>query len=151
MEPARATAGLSGLVFDNRFVRHLPADPDTRNSPRQVLASGYSWVTPAIVSKPKLVAYSRELAEELDLSPTACRSDEFARVFAGNRRLDGMQTYACCYGGHQFGSWAGQLGDGRAINLGEVVGSSGARWTLQLKGAGPTPYSRSADGLAVLR
>ena len=151
MEPARVTEGLSGLVFDNRFVRELPADPDTRNLPRQVLGASYSWVTPAIVVKPELVAYSRELGEELRLSVSACLSEKFARVFAGNRVLDGMETYACCYGGHQFGHWAGQLGDGRAINLGEVVGSSGARWTLQLKGAGPTPYSRSADGLAVLR
>jgi len=56
-----------------------------------------------------------------------------------------------CYGGHQFGNWAGQLGDGRAINLGEIVNKQNKHWTLQLKGAGPTPYSRSADGLAVLR
>lgn len=56
-----------------------------------------------------------------------------------------------CYGGHQFGSWAGQLGDGRAISLGEVVAGGGARWELQLKGAGKTPYSRFADGRAVLR
>lgn len=59
--------------------------------------------------------------------------------------------YAQCYGGHQFGMWAGQLGDGRAITLGEVLNSKGERWELQLKGAGKTPYSRFADGLAVLR
>ncbi len=75
----------------------------------------------------------------------------FAEVFAGNRLLDGMDPYATVYGGHQFGNWAGQLGDGRAINLGEVVNSRGEHWALQLKGAGPTPYSRTADGLAVLR
>jgi uncharacterized protein YdiU (UPF0061 family) len=62
-----------------------------------------------------------------------------------------MQPYAACYGGHQFGHWAGQLGDGRAITLGEVVNARGERWELQLKGAGPTPYSRTADGRAVLR
>jgi uncharacterized protein YdiU (UPF0061 family) len=62
-----------------------------------------------------------------------------------------MDPYAMCYGGHQFGNWAGQLGDGRAINLGEVINHTGQRWAMQLKGAGPTPYSRSADGLAVLR
>ena len=56
-----------------------------------------------------------------------------------------------CYGGHQFGNWAGQLGDGRAINFGEIVNQKGRNWSLQLKGAGPTPYSRTADGLAVLR
>lgn len=59
--------------------------------------------------------------------------------------------YAQCYGGHQFGVWAGQLGDGRAITLGEILNSRGERWELQLKGAGKTPYSRFADGLAVLR
>ena len=75
----------------------------------------------------------------------------FAEVFVGNRLLPGMKPIATCYGGHQFGNWAGQLGDGRAINLGEARGRDGKRWTLQLKGAGPTPYSRTADGLAVLR
>ena len=59
--------------------------------------------------------------------------------------------YAQCYGGHQFGTWAGQLGDGRAITLGEILNSKLERWELQLKGAGKTPYSRFADGLAVLR
>ena len=62
-----------------------------------------------------------------------------------------MQPFALCYGGLQFGHWAGQLGDGRAINLGEVIGTDSGRWMLQLKGSGPTPYSRQADGLAVLR
>ena len=62
-----------------------------------------------------------------------------------------MRPYSACYGGHQFGHWAGQLGDGRAITLAEGVGTDGARWELQLKGAGPTPYSRTADGRAVLR
>ena len=65
--------------------------------------------------------------------------------------MAGMQAYATNYGGHQFGNWAGQLGDGRAISLGEVINKAGQRWELQLKGAGPTPYSRRADGRAVLR
>jgi uncharacterized protein YdiU (UPF0061 family) len=65
--------------------------------------------------------------------------------------LPGMRPYAWCYGGHQFGHWAGQLGDGRAINLGEITNAAGRRWVLQLKGAGKTPYSRMADGLAVMR
>ena len=72
-------------------------------------------------------------------------------VFAGNLLLPGMRPHAMCYGGHQFGHWAGQLGDGRAINLGEVPDRAGTLQMLQLKGAGPTPYSRTADGLAVLR
>ena len=91
------------------------------------------------------------MAEELGLSPETCRSEDFVRVFSGNRVLDGMDPHATCYGGHQFGHWAGQLGDGRAINLGELAGQDGKHWTLQLKGAEPTPYARSADGLAVLR
>ena len=85
------------------------------------------------------------------LSSDTARSEDFVQVFSGNRVLQGMDPHATCYGGHQFGHWAGQLGDGRAINLGEVVGEGGLRSTLQLKGAGPTPYARSADGLAVLR
>ncbi len=98
-----------------------------------------------------MLAYSPEVAELLDLSEEDCRSDLFAQVFSGNALIDGMKPYAMCYGGHQFGNWAGQLGDGRAINLGDVTNSKGERWTLQLKGAGETPYSRTADGLAVLR
>ena len=72
-------------------------------------------------------------------------------MLAGNRVLPGMQPYAARYGGHQFGHWAGQLGDGRAITLGEIVAADGTRQELQLKGAGRTPYSRTADGRAVLR
>lgn len=108
-------------------------------------------VEPVKVSRPELVCYSRDLAEQLGFSRQFCLSDEFVQIFSGNLKLDGMQPYAMCYGGHQFGNWAGQLGDGRAINLGELVNSQNERYILQLKGAGPTPYSRSADGLAVLR
>ncbi|WP_256360766.1 protein adenylyltransferase SelO [Methylomonas koyamae] len=103
------------------------------------------------MKSPRLVAYSPEVAAELGLSDQDCLSEDFCRVFAGNRLAAGMQPFAMCYGGHQFGHWAGQLGDGRAINLGEAVCPDGRRRTLQLKGAGRTPYSRSADGLAVLR
>lgn len=100
---------------------------------------------------PELLAYSAELASQLDLSPSFCDGPSFAEVFSGNKTLPGMDPHATCYGGHQFGNWAGQLGDGRAINLGEVRNAAGEHWMLQLKGAGPTPYSRTADGLAVLR
>jgi uncharacterized protein YdiU (UPF0061 family) len=108
-------------------------------------------VSPTQVANPKTVAYSIEVAELLGLSEASCKSDDFTQVFAGNRLLPGMDPYATCYAGHQFGNWAGQLGDGRAINLGEVVNAKGEHFTLQLKGAGSTPYSRNADGLAVLR
>ncbi len=139
------------LNFDNRYADQLPADPEPENFRRQVSAACYSRVLPTPVPAPKLIGWSREAAELLDLPPQVDEAGAFAEVFAGNRLLDGMQPIATCYGGHQFGNWAGQLGDGRAINLGEVVNRRGQRWTLQLKGAGATPYSRTADGLAVLR
>ena len=139
------------LSFDNRFTRELPADPETGNARRQVTRACYSRVQPTQVAQPQLVAYAWEVAEELGLSRTFCESDDFPHIFSGNRVLDGMDPYAMCYGGHQFGNWAGQLGDGRAINLGELIGPTGKHWVVQLKGAGLTPYSRSADGLAVLR
>ena len=142
---------LSTLPFDNSFTRELPADPENANFRRQVRHACFSRVMPTRVAQPQVVAYSREVADLLELSKETVESDEFAQVFAGNRVLAGMDPFAMNYGGHQFGSWAGQLGDGRAINLGEVVNSRGQRWMLQLKGAGPTPYSRRGDGLAVLR
>jgi len=142
---------LTSLKFDNRFVRELPADPETTNRPRQVTGACYTFVKPKRVAAPKLVAFSPEVASLLDLSVLTCESDEFLEVFVGNRILPGMEPYATCYGGHQFGNWAGQLGDGRAINLGEIINQRSERWALQIKGAGPTPYRRAADGLAVLR
>jgi uncharacterized protein YdiU (UPF0061 family) len=146
------TAGsLDALTFDNSFVRALPADPEPSNRRRQVHGACYSRVAPTPVAAPRVLAVAREVAALLDLSESACRSAEFADVFAGNRVLSSMDPYAACYGGHQFGTWAGQLGDGRAISLGEVLNARGERWELQLKGAGATPYSRSADGRAVLR
>jgi serine/tyrosine/threonine adenylyltransferase len=137
--------------FDNAFVRELPADPQLNNHRRQVHGALYSIVEPTPVEAPKLIAHSREMAEILGLTQHEVESDEFARVFGGNALVNGMQPFAANYGGHQFGTWAGQLGDGRAITLGEVVTSAHGRWELQLKGAGPTPYSRMADGRAVLR
>jgi uncharacterized protein YdiU (UPF0061 family) len=142
---------LKSLNFDNSFVKDLPADPKPENYRRQVSEACYSRVLPTKVTAPKLVASSRETAELLDLSEESCTSSLFTELFAGNSLLPGMDPFAMCYGGHQFGNWAGQLGDGRAINLGEVINSQKKRWVLQLKGAGPTPYSRQADGLAVLR
>ncbi len=155
MKPIRNSAAaittLDELVFDNRFVRELAADPEAGNRTRQVQRACYSRVMPTPVRQPQLVACAREVLDLLGLPADACDTEEFAQVFAGNRLLPGMEPYAACYGGHQFGNWAGQLGDGRAINLGEAVNAQGEHWTLQLKGAGPTPYSRRADGLAVLR
>ena len=142
---------LDELRFDNRFVDQLPGDPILTNSRRQVEGAFYSNVLPTPVSRPQTIAWSMEVAGLIGLDPQEFQNQKFANVFGGNELLSGMQPHAMCYGGHQFGHWAGQLGDGRAINLGDVVTPQGETWTLQLKGAGPTPYSRTADGLAVLR
>ncbi|GAB3366528.1 YdiU family protein [Lysobacter rhizosphaerae] len=139
------------VSFDNAFVRELPGDPEAGARIRQVEGALWSRVTPTPVQAPRVLAYSREMAAELGLDEAEVQSPEFARVFGGNALLPGMEPYAANYGGHQFGHWAGQLGDGRAITLGETVSASGRRWELQLKGAGLTPYSRTADGRAVLR
>ncbi len=142
---------LDALHFDNRFYNELPRDPEPDNFRRQVHQACYSDVKAKAVKNPRLLAYSPEMSAELDLSESICESVDFCDIFVGNRLATGMNSYATSYGGHQFGHWAGQLGDGRAINLGDVINQQGRRWALQLKGAGPTPYSRSADGLAVLR
>jgi uncharacterized protein YdiU (UPF0061 family) len=139
------------LRFDNRFVRELPADPSTEPGRRQVHGALYSRVQPTAVTAPRLVAWSRECADLLGLVEADVASPAFAQAMAGNTLVPGSEPYAANYGGHQFGHWAGQLGDGRAITLGEAVNAAGQRHELQLKGAGPTPYSRSADGRAVLR
>lgn len=139
------------LTFDNRFLRELPGDTDGINLPRQVYDACWSTVQPTPVAAPRLLAHSPEVATLLGWTDTDITHPDFAPVFGGNRLLPGMQPYAANYGGHQFGGWAGQLGDGRAISLGETVNAQGQRWELQLKGAGPTPYSRRADGRAVLR
>ncbi len=142
---------LDGLRFDNRFTADLPADPSLENHPRPVPSAAFSRVTTRQASAPKLVAWSDEVLDLLGLDPAVVDDPRFLEVFVGNATLAGMDLHAARYGGHQFGHWADQLGDGRAIVLGEVVGGPGGRQTLQLKGAGPTPYSRRADGLAVLR
>jgi len=139
------------LRFDNVFVRELPGDPEQGPRLRQVDGALYSRVDPTPVVAPRLLAHSAEMAAALGFSTADVATPEFAQLFGGNALLDGMQPYAANYGGHQFGNWAGQLGDGRAVSLGEVINAAGERWELQLKGAGLTPYSRGADGRAVLR
>lgn len=102
------------------------------------------------MADPHLLAWSDELGEWLGLARPAARGPA-VEVLAGNLVTTSMKPFAARYGGHQFGNWAGQLGDGRAIALGQVAAQDGARWEIQLKGAGPTPYSRRGDGRAVLR
>lgn len=139
------------LRFDNRFVNELPGDPEQGLRRREVRGALWSAAMPTPVAMPRLLAHSPEVAALLGLSEADVASPGFAQVFGGNALLPGMQPYAANYGGHQFGAWAGQLGDGRAITLGETINDAGERWEIQLKGAGPTPYSRTADGRAVLR
>jgi uncharacterized protein YdiU (UPF0061 family) len=138
------------LRFDNAFLRELPGDPVPGPGVRQVQGA-WSRVMPTPVAAPRLVAHAAEVAAQLGLHADDIADPAFAEVFGGNRLLDGMDPWAANYGGHQFGHWAGQLGDGRAISLGEAVAADGRRHELQLKGAGQTPYSRGADGRAVLR
>ena len=142
---------MESLRFDNRFVAEMPGDPVRGPGVREVAGALYSRVEPTPVAAPRLLAWSREVAALIGLDEADVHSPGFARVFGGNALLPGMEPFAANYGGHQFGQWAGQLGDGRAITLGETISAAGQRWELQLKGAGPTPYSRHADGRAVLR
>jgi len=148
--PLPETLALGKLNFDAQFLRETPGDPDAHNRRRQVHGACYSRVSPTPVSAPSMAAWTDDLATTMGL-PARGDDPEIAQIFGGNALAAGMTTYAACYGGHQFGHWAGQLGDGRAISLGELIASGGQRWELQLKGAGPTPYSRSGDGRAVLR
>jgi uncharacterized protein YdiU (UPF0061 family) len=100
---------------------------------------------------PYLVAASRTAASLLGLEPAQLESPRAVAVLAGNETLAGSEPVATIYSGHQFGVWAGQLGDGRALLLGDFAGAQGGRLELQLKGAGLTPFSRMGDGRAVLR
>ncbi|WP_298494998.1 YdiU family protein [uncultured Algibacter sp.] len=138
------------LNIKDIFNKELPADLIKDNSRRQVIEACFSFVTPKHTAKPELLHVSSEMLENLGLSESDAESKDFLNVFTGNKVLEETNPYAMCYGGHQFGNWAGQLGDGRAINLFEVEHNK-SNWQVQLKGAGETPYSRHADGLAVLR
>jgi len=127
---------MTHVVFDNTFARDL---------------EGFyvPWqATP--VSRPSLVKFNRELAEELGLDADALNSDEGAKIFAGNQAPGGAVPLAQAYAGHQFGSFVPQLGDGRALLLGEVIDRRGNRRDIQLKGSGRTPFSRGGDGKAAL-
>ena len=136
------------LAFDNTFVRELPGDAEEGERVRQVLGAFYSFVKPTAVASPRVVAWSADVAQTLGLDAIDMESPALAQVLGGNALLDGMQPFATNYGGHQFGVWADQLGDGRAISLGEVVAGSGERWELQLgrmvarKGVDNTGYPK---------
>uniref|UniRef100_A0A670JAC1 Selenoprotein O n=2 Tax=Podarcis muralis TaxID=64176 RepID=A0A670JAC1_PODMU len=150
---AEAGLWLGALRFDNRALRALPLDPSEENVPRPVSGACFSRVRPTPVRGPRLVAASAPALELLGLrEPRAADEEaEAALYFSGNRLPPGAEPAAHCYCGHQFGSFAGQLGDGAAVYLGEVLNLRGERWEIQLKGAGLTPFSRQADGRKVLR
>ena len=152
-QPGQATTlhDLCDITFDNSFVHELPADTLQDNNPRQVRNASYTRVTPAPVRAPQILAWSDAVGEMLGIAAPVSLTGPVAEVLGGSRVLTGMAPYAARYGGHQFGHWAGQLGDGRAITLTEIICPDGLRRELQLKGAGRTPYSRTADGRAVLR
>jgi uncharacterized protein YdiU (UPF0061 family) len=122
--------------FDNSYARDLPG-------------LYVAW-KPAQVAAPRLVFLNTQLAEELGLDPAALRSDEGAAIFAGNLVPEGAEPLAQAYAGHQFGGFSPQLGDGRALLLGELVDRQGRRRDLAFKGSGRTPFSRGGDGRAAL-
>lgn len=122
--------------FDNTYAR---------------LPSGFfAHARPTAVSAPRLIALNEVLARHLGLDPEALRSPEGVETLAGRRVPDGSEPIALAYAGHQFGHFVPQLGDGRALLLGEVVDRDGVRRDIQLKGSGPTPFSRGGDGRAAL-
>uniref|UniRef100_A0A7S2ZS43 Selenoprotein O n=1 Tax=Rhodosorus marinus TaxID=101924 RepID=A0A7S2ZS43_9RHOD len=158
---------LEEVEFENSFVDKLPADPEEEVYVRPVRGAAYSRVIPtppwvddqseylgkkktSSESSLQMVAWSSSCARLLGIDDSSKESMRTISVLAGAEVTPTMKPYAQCYGGHQFGSWADQLGDGRVINLGEVVNEKGEKYEIQLKGAGKTPYSRSADGRAVV-
>jgi serine/tyrosine/threonine adenylyltransferase len=140
--------------FDNRSLRSLPIDRTFDSDSRQVSGVIFSLVDPTPVINPKLVAVSAQLLSELQLPVLLENKFDLAEVLSGNRLLPGSQCSAHCYAGHQFGVFSGQLGDGAAISLGELLirkEAESRRLELQLKGSGKTPFSRGSDGRKVLR
>ncbi len=135
---------LISLDWESRFLRETPGDTEVGGAPRQVPRACWSRLSPERMPNPTLRLWSTEVADELGIDSTG------SEYLDGNKLAPGMDPYSQRYGGYQFGTWAGQLGDGRAITLGEVE-KGGSVFELQLKGSGTTPYSRFADGRAVLR
>ncbi|KAI9722386.1 MAG: hypothetical protein M1812_001858 [Candelaria pacifica] len=162
---------LVDLPRSHVFTSSLPPDPafpsalDSHKAPRRELGPRmvkgalYTFVRPETSEEPELLSVSKVGLRDIGLREGEEKTEEFKELVAGNKLLDwdeekgeGIYPWAQCYGGWQFGSWAGQLGDGRAISLFESTNpSTKTRYELQLKGAGKTPYSRFADGKAVLR
>ncbi|CAN5230308.1 YdiU family protein [soil metagenome] len=130
-------ANLKNLHFDNTYAR-LP----------EIF---YRRVSPTALPSPYLISFNEKVAELIGLDASEAAKPEFVEYFTGNKILPGSEPISAIYAGHQFGTFVQQLGDGRAILLGEVVNEKGERFDIQLKGAGLTPFSRMGDGRAVLR
>uniref|UniRef100_A0A3Q1BFD9 Selenoprotein O n=1 Tax=Amphiprion ocellaris TaxID=80972 RepID=A0A3Q1BFD9_AMPOC len=145
-------SSLERLDFDNVALKKLPLDPSEEPGVRQVKGACFSRVKPQPLTKPRFVAVSQEALALLGLDGEAVLNDPLGPEYlSGSRVMPGSEPAAHCYCGHQFGQFAGQLGDGAACYLGEVKVPSAGRWEIQVKGAGLTPYSRQADGRKVLR
>lgn len=114
-------------------------------------ANFYTHLQPTPLPQPYAIAVSTPVAAQFNLDPASLLTPRYVEAFTGNCNIPGANPLASVYSGHQFGTWAGQLGDGRAILLGDAIDKHQQRFEVQLKGAGPTPYSRSGDGRAVLR
>eukprot|EP00596_Hydrurales_sp_CCMP1899_P009921 CAMPEP_0119045042 /NCGR_PEP_ID=MMETSP1177-20130426/36563_1 /TAXON_ID=2985 /ORGANISM="Ochromonas sp, Strain CCMP1899" /LENGTH=604 /DNA_ID=CAMNT_0007016123 /DNA_START=163 /DNA_END=1974 /DNA_ORIENTATION=+ len=144
-----------GLSTENSFLKYLNQENSEglkQHSPRQIYKSHYTAVNPESVPSPYMVAASESCAKALGLNPSEFRTPLFIKGFTGNEVIPGLDAAYCSnYGCHCYSSWFGQLGDGRAMALGEVLGEGGERYELQLKGSGRSPYSRGFDGRAVLR
>lgn len=138
------------LVFENKFARHFPGDESGNPVSRMTPKVFYAKAQPTPVKNPKVVLVSSDLEKKFGRLSLLSNPD-WADFLSGNKLHPQSIPYAARYGGHQFGHWADQLGDGRAITLGELKDMQGQSWEIQLKGSGPTPYSRRADGRAVLR
>ncbi|ALR31982.1 hypothetical protein ATE47_16295 [Chryseobacterium sp. IHB B 17019] len=134
--------------IEQPFIKIFPGDfsgnPMQRNTPKVLFAT----IDPVGFDHPKLIAFNETLSEEIGLGKFEEKDLDF---LVGNNLPENIKTYSTAYAGHQFGNWAGQLGDGRAILAGEITNNSGQKTEIQWKGAGATPYSRHADGRAVLR
>lgn len=140
-------------VSSKKLLEAFPIDVVDGNFARSVKNCIFSKSSPTPLKGPlRLAAASKEVVEGiLDVDVAVTQSDDFLHYAGGGRLLPGSEPLAHRYGGHQFGYWAGQLGDGRAHSLGQYTNRKGDVWELQLKGSGKTPYSRSGDGRAVIR
>src|SRR6202522_3058980 len=134
----------------NAISGHQPVRFAFENTYARLPERFYGRSNPTPVAAPRLVKLNIELARDLGLDPDVLASPEGVEVLAGNRVAEGSEPLAIAYAGHQFGQFVPQLGDGRANLLGEVVGRDGIRYDIQLKGSGPTPFSRGGDGRAAL-